>query len=94
MKPRFTSIISVFVATTLVLIVMSVTSHRAEAHEVPTDVVVQTIVKPTADQLDLLVRVPLEAMRDVNFPQTGMGLRSFTLACPERSSGDTGASNQ
>ena len=73
MKPSVTSIISVFIATSLVLIVMIITSHRAEAHEVPTDVVVQTIVKPTADQLDLLVRVPLEAMRDVNFPQTRMG---------------------
>ena len=31
------------------------------SHEVPTAVVVQTIVKASGDELDLLVRVPLEA---------------------------------
>ena len=45
----------------------------AGAHEVPTDVVIQTIVHPADGQLDFLVRVPLAAMRDVNFPQTGPG---------------------
>ena len=33
----------------------------------------QAIVKPAGDELHLLVRVPLEAMRDVNFPETGPG---------------------
>jgi len=46
---------------------------QAMAHEVPTDVVIQTILKPQADAIDFLVRVPLEAMRDVNFPQSGPG---------------------
>jgi len=45
----------------------------AVAHEVPTDVVVQAFVKPSERQLELLVRVPLEAMRDVNFPESGPG---------------------
>jgi HupE / UreJ protein len=43
------------------------------AHEIPTDVVVQTYVKPEGRQLNLLVRVPLEAMRDVVFPLRGRG---------------------
>lgn len=48
--------------------------HKASlGHEVPTDVVIQTIIRPQGNTLDLLVRVPLEAMRDVNFPQTGPG---------------------
>ena len=47
--------------------------HRSVAHEIPTDVVVQTILKPEPQHLDFLVRVPLEAMRDVNFPQSGPG---------------------
>jgi hypothetical protein len=45
----------------------------ASAHEVPTQVIVQTIVKPADGSLDLLVRVPLEAMRDLVFPETGPG---------------------
>ena len=43
------------------------------AHEIPTDVVVQTLLKPEGKQLEFLVRVPLQAMRDVNFPQSGPG---------------------
>ncbi len=43
------------------------------AHEIPTDVVVQTMLKPGPQGMDFLVRVPLEAMRDVNFPQSGPG---------------------
>ncbi len=46
---------------------------RVVAHEIPTDVVIQTILKPGSEGLEFLVRVPLEAMRDVNFPQSGPG---------------------
>jgi hypothetical protein len=46
---------------------------RTTAHEIPTDVVIQTILKPRSENIDFLVRVPLEAMRDVNFPQSGPG---------------------
>ncbi|HZW59268.1 MAG TPA: HupE/UreJ family protein [Woeseiaceae bacterium] len=45
----------------------------ARAHEIPSDVVVQSYLKPEGDTLNLLVRVPLEAMRDVNFPLRGPG---------------------
>ena len=43
------------------------------AHEIPTDVVIQSILRPGPQHIDFLVRVPLEAMRDVNFPQSGPG---------------------
>jgi hypothetical protein len=47
----------------------------APAHEIPTSVTVVTFVKPDADRLRVLVRVPLEAMRDVDFPlEDGMFL--------------------
>lgn len=46
---------------------------RAQAHEIPTDVVIQTILKPDGERLNFLVRVPLQAMRDVNFPESGPG---------------------
>lgn len=46
---------------------------RGDAHEIPTEVVVQSYVKPEGSELKLLVRVPLEAMRDVVFPLRGPG---------------------
>jgi len=46
---------------------------RAAAHDIPNDVVVQAFVKPQGDRLHLLIRVPLKAMRDINFPERGPG---------------------
>ena len=43
----------------------------ASAHDIPNDVTVQAFLKPTGDHLHLLVRVPLKAMRDVDFPVRG-----------------------
>ncbi|HKJ01187.1 MAG TPA: HupE/UreJ family protein, partial [Longimicrobiales bacterium] len=43
----------------------------ARAHEIPADVVAHIFVKPEGGRLRLLVRVPLEAMRDVDFPLVG-----------------------
>ena len=54
-------------------IVTCLSASSVRAHEIPTDVVIQTILKPEGDQLSFLVRVPLEAMRDVNFPESGPG---------------------
>ncbi len=44
-----------------------------EAHEIPADVTIQAFVKPEEGRLRLLVRVPLEAMRDYEFPLRGPG---------------------
>jgi hypothetical protein len=43
------------------------------AHDIPNDVTVQAFVKPAGQRLQLLVRVPMSAMRDVVFPTTGPG---------------------
>lgn len=43
------------------------------AHEIPGRVTVLAFVKPEAGRLRVLVRAPLEAMRDVDFPQRGAG---------------------
>ncbi len=48
-------------------------SDPAQAHDIPTDVVIHTILKAEGDRLNFIVRVPLEAMRDVNFPESGPG---------------------
>ena len=46
---------------------------HATAHDIPNDVTVQALLKPSGDRLRLLVRAPLAAMRDVEFPQRGPG---------------------
>ena len=39
------------------------------AHDIPNDVTVQTFLKPEGQRLRLLVRVPLGAMRDMDYPR-------------------------
>ncbi|MEC9415258.1 MAG: HupE/UreJ family protein [Pseudomonadota bacterium] len=43
------------------------------AHEIPSNVVINSYLKAHENTANLLVRVPLEAMRDMNFPITGPG---------------------
>jgi hypothetical protein len=45
----------------------------AAAHEVPARVTVLALVKPEGGVLRIVIRVPLEAMRDMNFPVRGPG---------------------
>src|SRR6266849_6246632 len=53
---------------------------RAAAHDIPTDVRVNAFVKPDGQRLSLLVRVPLKAMRDVDYPRRGAGLLDLARA--------------
>jgi hypothetical protein len=46
---------------------------RLAAHDLPTDVLVQAFVKPDNQRLRLIVRVPLIAMGDVDYPTRGPG---------------------
>ena len=48
------------------------------AHDIPADVTVQVLFKPTGNQLHLIVRGPLKAMRDVEFPLRGPGYLDLT----------------
>jgi len=43
------------------------------AHDIVADVTIQAFVKPVGQRLYFLVRVPLEAMQDFEFPQFGRG---------------------
>jgi hypothetical protein len=45
----------------------------AAAHDVPADVTVQAFLKPEGSRLHLLVRVPLAALRDIDYPTRGPG---------------------
>src|SRR4030095_14283661 len=44
---------------------------RLIAHDIPNDVTVQTFFKPEGQRLRVLVRVPLSAMRDIDYPKRG-----------------------
>jgi HupE / UreJ protein len=47
---------------------------RILAHDIPASVIVHAFVKPEGQRLRVLVRVPVGAMRDVEFPVRGDGL--------------------
>ncbi len=52
----------------------------AAAHDVPNDVTVQMFLHPSGNKLDLLVRVPVKSMRDVDFPKLGPGYLDLARA--------------
>jgi hypothetical protein len=52
------------------------------AHDIPSSVTVLAFVKPAGQRLRLVMRVPLESMRDVNFPITGPGYLDLTRTGP------------
>jgi hypothetical protein len=55
---------------------------RPFAHEIPPSVTVLAFVKPDSGRLRLVVRVPLEAIRDVDFPLRGPGYLDIARARP------------
>ncbi len=52
----------------------------ASVHEIPSDVTIQAIIKPDGNRLLVLVRAPLRAMRDIEFPLIGPGYLDIGLA--------------
>jgi len=54
----------------------------APAHEVPTDVTVHAYVAPEGSTLRFLVRIPMEAIRDIEFPLRGPGYLDLDAAGP------------
>ncbi len=46
-------------------------ANAAAAHDIPSDVTVHAFIKPAGERLQLLVRVPLRAIRDLDFPERG-----------------------
>src|SRR5262245_39203853 len=43
------------------------------AHDIPADITVQSFLKPEGQTLHFLLRIPLKAMRDIEFPKRGPG---------------------
>jgi hypothetical protein len=52
------------------------------AHDVPASVRVFVFIKPVGRNLRVVIRAPLEAMRDVNFPLNGPGYLDIARATP------------
>jgi hypothetical protein len=69
-------------ASLLLLVASALWIHPGglRAHEIPNDVLIQTYLKPEGQQAVLLLRAPLEAMRDVTFPYRGPGYISIAEA--------------
>lgn len=59
-------------AFTVALILLALSAAPA-AHDIPPRVVVHAYVKPESERLRVLIRAPLDAMRDIQFPQVGDG---------------------
>ena len=55
---------------------------RADAHEIPARVTVLAFVRPEGGMLKVVVRVPLGAMRDMEFPLRGQGYLDLARAGP------------
>ena len=54
-------------------IALAMLARIACAHDIPNDVKVQAFVKPEGRRLQLLVRVPMSAMREADVPVRGPG---------------------
>lgn len=66
----------------LALVAVLASHSTLRAHDVPSEVVVRVLVKPDGSRLRLLVRVPMVAMQDIDFPQHGPGYLTIPDADP------------
>jgi hypothetical protein len=67
-------------AAVTVAALVVVLPSRPSAHEIPNDVTIQTFFKPEGQRLHFLVRAPLSAMLDVDYPKRGQGLLDLARA--------------
>ena len=51
------------------LLILALFPAAPAAHDIPNDVTVQAFLKPKGQRLRLLMRVPLQAMRDMDYPK-------------------------
>jgi hypothetical protein len=64
-------------------LVLLLAPAAAAAHDIPASVVVQVFVRPQAEVLRVVVRAPMAAMRDVEFPLRGDGTLDVPQADPQ-----------
>src|SRR5882672_2917576 len=73
-------IVRIRVIAALAAALILTTQLRTTAHDIPNDVTVQAFLKPEGQRLHLLVRVPLRACRDIDFPTRGPGYLDLARA--------------
>ena len=66
-----------WVAGVLVWLSLWGPAPRLAAHDIPNDVTVQMFFKPAGNHLNIVVRVPLKAMHDTEFPERERGYLDF-----------------
>ena len=54
----------------------------APAHDIPSDATLHMFVKPISERLQLLVRVPLKTIRDLDFPERERGYLDIEKLAP------------
>jgi len=69
-----------FVVSWFVAALILAATPILHAHDIPNDVTIQAFLKPDGQRLQLLVRVPLVAMRDMDFPTPSRGSGLLDLA--------------
>jgi len=52
-------------------------SCQVQAHDIPSRITLQIYVHPQEDQMSILMRVPMEAMGEIDFPTRGPGYLDF-----------------
>jgi len=72
--------VGIAISGLLIAIDLLIALPRAAAHDIPNDVTVQMFLRPAGDKLELLVRVPVKAMRDTDFPKLGPGYLDLARA--------------
>jgi HupE / UreJ protein len=61
-------------------VLASILAFGAAAHDIPADVKINAFLKPAGDRLELLIRVPLAAMIEAEFPLRGPGYLDLSRA--------------
>jgi HupE/UreJ protein len=74
--------IAIRVLSALAALACLAAARPLAAHDIPSDATVQVFFKPAGNHLNILVRVPLKTMRDVDFPERGQGYLDFDHVDP------------
>ena len=71
-----------FVALVVAMVLVFLFPTAQYAHDIPSRVTVLAFIKPEPGHLRIVLRAPLEAMRDVNFPVSGPGYLDLGKTAP------------
>src|SRR3954453_10739069 len=63
----------------LFLTALLIAPAGALAHDIPADVAVHMFVAPRGQSLGVLIRVPMQALRDIDIPERSAGVTNLPL---------------